>query len=254
MSTLQGQHALVTGANRGIGAATVRALAAAGADVTLLVRNRDAGETVASDLPTRSHVVVADVIEQERVREACARAETALGPISILVNNAGHAGANPFHRASPDDFVSMFRVHVLGAVHTAQCVLPGMVERSFGRIVNVASVAGLSGAAYVAPYVTAKHGLVGLTRALAAEYASRGITVNAVCPGYTDTDLVSESVQRIVDKTGRTPEQALAALLADAGQQSLITVQEVADAIVRFCEPSAAQRNAETWTFDLDLS
>jgi NAD(P)-dependent dehydrogenase (short-subunit alcohol dehydrogenase family) len=238
-------HALVTGANRGIGAETVRMLSHAGADVTLMVRDRAGGEAVARTLKGRTHVVIADVTDHEAVRAACAEATKAFGPVDVLVNNAGSVQATPFLRATPRLFEEMFAVHVLGAVVTSQSVLSDMVKRGFGRIVNVASIAGLEGAPYVAHYVTAKHALVGLTRALAAEYASKHVTVNAVCPGYTQTDLVSESVQRIVDKTGRSPEDALQAILTDAGQTRLVTVQEVAQAILALCLPSASDRTGE---------
>lgn len=237
---LQGQHALVTGANRGIGAATVHALAAAGADVTLLVRDRAAGDAVARRLPTRTHVVVADVTDHAAVRHGCDEAAATLGPVTILVNNAGSVDTVPFLKTTPHLFERMFAVHVLGAVVTAQAVLPAMLEQGSGRIVNVASIAGLHGAPYVAHYVAAKHALVGLTRALAVEFASKGILVNAVCPGYTDTDLVSTSVERISAKTGRSPEEARGLILADAQQPRLVTVEEVATAVLAFCLPASA--------------
>lgn len=234
---LAGQHALVTGANRGIGAAVVHALAAAGADVTLMVRDRARGDEVARRLATRTHVVVADVTEHAAVRHGCDEAAATLGPVTILVNNAGSVETVPFLKATPHLFERMFAVHVLGAVVTAQAVLPAMLEQGRGRIVNVASIAGLHGAPYVAHYVAAKHALVGLTRALAAEYAPKGVLVNAVCPGYVDTDLVSSSVARISEKTGRSPDDATRMILADAGQPRLVTSEEVANAVLAFCLP-----------------
>jgi NAD(P)-dependent dehydrogenase (short-subunit alcohol dehydrogenase family) len=254
VSTLIGQHALVTGASRGIGEATAMALADAGASVSLLVRDRNAGERVMQAIRQRVDVpvaiVVADVTDELAVERACADAVRALGAVTLLVNNAGSATAMPFLRTSTADFQSMFDVHVLGAMRTIRQVVPTMLQRQFGRIVNVASVAGMQGASYVAPYVTAKHALVGLTRALAAEYGARGLTVNAVCPAFTDTDLVRESVQRIVSKTGRTAADALRDMLADAGQLRLVTVHEVAAEIVSFCDPDAAHRNGEALVLD----
>lgn len=239
MTSLVGQHALVTGANRGIGAEIVRALAAAGANVTLMVRDRASAELVTRELADRTHIaVVGDIADGAAVRAACAEAAKSLGAIDLLVNNAGGVETVPFLKATPELFAQMFAVHVLGAVHTMQAVLPVMLDRHRGRIVNVASIAGLHGAPYVAHYVTAKHALVGLTRALAAEYASKGITVNAVCPGYVDTDLVRDALVKISTKTGLSADDALATILRDAGQSRLITPREVAAAVLAFCAPN----------------
>ena len=247
MSSLAGQHALVTGANRGIGAAIVRSLAALGANVTLLVRDGAAAEKVAATVSTKTFIAtVPDISDRAAVMKACADAVAALGPVDILVNNAGSVDTVPFLKTTPELFTQMFNVHVMGAVHTAQAVIPGMLTKGTGRIVNVASVAGLAGAPYVTHYVSVKHALVGLTRALAVEFAAKGITVNAVCPAYVDTDLVSGSLSKIAAKTGLSEEQALAAILKDAQQPRLVTTQEVADAVVSFCLPEAGKHNGET--------
>lgn len=246
MSTLHGKHALVTGANRGIGAAIVRTLAAQGANVTLMVRDRAAAERVAATVTTRTHIVTADVSDRAAVRAGCESAAAALGPVDILVNNAGTVETIPFLKATPDVFTQMFAVHVMGAVHTAQALLPAMLERGNGTIVNVASIAGLHGAPYVAHYVAAKHALVGLTRALAAEYRGKGVTVNAVCPGYVATDLVSGSLAKISAKTGLSEAEALAAILKDAGQPRIVEAQEVADAVLHFCAGPGAAKSGET--------
>lgn len=246
MTALAGQHALVTGANRGIGAHVVRALAAQGANITLLVRDRAAAERVAADVTTRTHIVIADVSDRAAVQRGCAEGAAALGPVEILVNNAGSVETVPFLKTTPELFVQMFTVHTLGAVHTIQSVLPAMLERGRGRIVNVASIAGLVGAPFVAHYVTAKHALVGLTRALAVEFAAKGITVNAVCPGYTDTDLVSDSLTKIAAKTGKSEADALARILLDAGQPRLVRPEEVATAVVQYCLPAGAGRTGES--------
>ena len=239
MSSLSGRHALVTGGNRGIGEAIVRALAACGASVTLLVRDREKGEAVARSLAGKHGVVVADLTDRPSVGDACAHAERERGPMAILVNNAGFAESAPFLRTPPELFERMFAIHLLGAVHTTQAVLPGMIERQRGHVVNMASTAGLHGQAYVTAYVAAKHALVGLTRALALEVAKHGIAVNAVCPGYTDTDIVRDAVAKIMAKTGRTRDEALTSILSAAGQQRLVTVSEVADAVVSLCTVSA---------------
>jgi len=238
---LAGQHALVTGANRGIGAAVARTLSEAGAAVTLMVRDRASAVSVADGFVGRSHIVVVpDISDRDAVRQGCAEAAATLGPVDILVNNAGSVETVPYLRATPELFTQMFAVHVLGAVHTSQAVLPAMVERGKGRIVNVASIAGLHGAPYVSHYVAAKHALVGLTRALAMEFATKGITVNAVCPGYTETDLVSGSLAKISAKTGRGVDDAKRMILADASQPRMVMPQEVADAVLAFCVPRGA--------------
>lgn len=210
-----------------------------------MARDRAAAAAVAAQLDTPTHIAIADVTDAAAVQRGCAEGAAALGPVSILVNNAGSVETIPFLRATPETFAQMYAVHVLGAVHTTQAVLPGMLERGSGRVVNVASIAGLLGAPYVAHYVAAKHALVGLTRALAVEYASKGITFNSVCPGYTDTDLVAGSVAKIAVKTGRSEDDALAQILRDAGQSRLVLPEEVAAAVVNFCRPFSDSTTGE---------
>jgi NAD(P)-dependent dehydrogenase (short-subunit alcohol dehydrogenase family) len=237
--TLAGKHAFVTGGGRGIGRAIAAALARAGAAVTVIGR---------SEAPLREVVAageaagcgVADVTDVVEVKRQVTAAEAARGPIAILINNAGSAESGPFIKADPTVFRTMWNVHLMGAVYATQAVLPGMVERGFGRIVNVASTAGLKGYAYVSAYCAAKHALVGLTRALAAETATRGVTVNAVCPGYTDTDLVRGSIARVADKTGRTRTDVLEEYVRDAPIGRLIEPREVAAAVLYLCSPEAA--------------
>ena len=242
MTALRGQHALVTGANRGIGAEIVRQLAAAGADVTLLVRKPQGAEALCAELSAlgvRAGIVAADVTDRTALVAACGDAAKARGPVTALVNNAGTVQTVPFLRSEPALFEQMYAVHVMAPVIATRAVLPAMLERGAGTIVNVASIAGLLGAPYVAAYVAAKHAMVGLTRALAVEYQAKGIRVNAVCPGYTDTDLVSDAVEKIVKKTGRSAEEAMALILADSGQQRLVSTAEVAAAVVALCDPAS---------------
>jgi 3-hydroxybutyrate dehydrogenase len=236
---LAGRHAFVTGGGRGIGRAIAAALARAGAAVTVIGR---------SEAPLRAAVVageaagygLADVTDAAEVQRQVAAAEAARGPIAILVNNAGSVESGPFSKADPSAFRRMWDVHVMGAVYATQAVLPGMVARGFGRIVNVASTAGLKGYAYVTAYCAAKHALVGLTRALAAETATYGVTVNAVCPGYTDTDLVRDSIARVAARTGRAQAEVLAEYQKDAPIARLIRPEEVAAAVLYLCSPEAA--------------
>lgn len=236
---LQGQHALVTGASRGIGAAIARSLSAAGANVSLLVRDAARAEPVARALTGAHTVVVADVTDQEALQRACHEAIGVFGPVDILVNNAGSAVSATFLKSDAALFERMMAEHLLSVVHAAHVVLPGMIERGRGHIINIASVAGLWGAPYVTAYTAAKHAMVGFTRSLAPEVAPRGVSVNAVCPGYTDTDLVADAVARIVARTGRSAAEAEATILADAGQSRLVSVGEVAEAVLRLCTAPA---------------
>ena len=238
MTALAGHHAVVTGGGRGIGLAIATALSGAGAKVTVTGR-AEAPLKEAVKLGHANNFQIADVTDAAAVQEAFQRAEAANGPISILVANAGAAQSAPFHKTTPDDFRRMFEVNTLGVVHAAQAVLKGMTERKFGRIIAVASVAGLKGFGYVSAYVAAKHATVGLVRALALETAKAGVTVNAICPGYTDTDLVGGSLEKITKATGRSREEALAALLKDSPLGRLITPEEVAAAALFLSSPQA---------------
>jgi 3-hydroxybutyrate dehydrogenase len=236
---LAGKHAFVTGGGRGIGRAVAAALAHAGATVTVIGRTEAAlRETVAAG--EAAGCGIADVTDVVEVKRQVTAAAAARGPIAILINNAGSVETGPFTKADPSVFHTMWNVHLMGAVYATQAVLPGMIERGFGRIVNVASTAGLKGYAYVTAYCAAKHALVGLTRALAAETAARGVTVNAVCPGYTDTDLVRESIRSVAAKTGRARADVLAEYEQDAPIGRLIRPEEVAAAVLYLCSPEAA--------------
>jgi 3-hydroxybutyrate dehydrogenase len=239
VTTLAGHHAVVTGGGRGIGRATARALAHAGAVVTVM--GRTASTLIdAVDQGDASAYVVADVTDPDSVGAAMKSAQQECGPISLLVANAGAAESAPFGKSSPDLFRQMFEINTIGTVHAIQAVLGGMVERGFGRVIAIASTAGLKGYGYVSAYCTAKHAVVGLVRALAAETIKTGVTVNAVCPGFTDTDIVDQSLQRIMQTTGRSREDALAGILKGTPMGRLIKPDEVAAAIVFLCLPEAA--------------
>jgi len=235
---LEGRHALVTGGSRGIGRAVAKALAGAGATVTVLGRDRAALERVVSEKDAHG-LVLADVTVPEAVEAAVREAASRHGPVDLLIANAGAAASAPFMKSGPDVFRRMLDINLHGVVNVTQAVLDTMMERGFGRIVAVASTAGLKGYPYVSAYCAAKHAVVGLVRALALETAKTGVTVNAVCPGFTDTDLVAESLERIMAKTGRTREEALSEFVKHNPQARLIRPEEVADAVLWLCGENA---------------
>lgn len=244
---LRGKHALITGGARGIGAAIAQALLREGACVTLLGRNAIAlMETVqALAMLGEVHYVSGDVASRDAVNRAFAQAAAHFGRIDILVNNAGQASSAPFVKTDEALWHQMLSINLTGTFHCSQAVLPGMLQAGWGRIVNVASTAGLTGYGYVSAYCAAKHGVIGLTRSLALEMATKGITVNAVCPGYTETDLVKEAVANIVEKTGRSEAQAHAVLAAGNPQKRMVQPDEVAHAVAWLCLPQSGAMNGQ---------
>jgi 3-hydroxybutyrate dehydrogenase len=236
--SLRNRHALVTGGGRGIGRAIAQALVDAGAQVTVLGRDGAALERAVAEGAAHGSVT-ADVTDQASVSAGFREARESRGSIDLLIANAGAAESAPFARSGDQLFRRMLDVNLMGVVHTAQAVLAPMVERGFGRIVAVASTAGLKGYPYVSAYCAAKHAVVGLVRSLAIETATTGVTVNAVCPGYTDTGLVGQSLDRIVAKTGRSRDEALAELVKHNPQKRLVVPEEVADAVLWLCGEGA---------------
>jgi NAD(P)-dependent dehydrogenase (short-subunit alcohol dehydrogenase family) len=236
---LAGRHALVTGASRGIGAAIAAALGAEGVRLSLLGRDAALLAEVSAQLggADRAIPIVADVARTDSVRQAFAEARRQFGPVHVLVNNAGQAASAKFANTDEALWNRIIGVNLTGTYLCTREAVPDMLQAGFGRIVNIASIAGLRGAAYISAYAASKHAVIGFTRSLALEYATCNITVNAVCPGYTDTDIVKRAIENITAKTGRSETEALAALTATNPQGRLIAPAEVSNAILWLCRP-----------------
>jgi len=256
---MQGRHALITGAGAGIGAAIALQLAQASCRLTLCGRSQDKlqaqAEALRSQVPDVAVLIAPmDVADENAVQAAVQQAQARFGPVNILVNNAGQASSHPFAKTDAALWRQMLNVNLTGTYHCIQAVLPGMLDAvksgTPGRIVNIASTAGLKGYAYVSAYVAAKHGVVGLTKALALELARKGVTVNAICPGYTETDIVREAVQNIVGKTGKSEAEARQALAASNPQQRLVQPREVAQSVLWLCAAGSDAINGQAIAID----
>lgn len=235
---LKDVHAVVTGGGSGIGAAIARALAEEGARLTLIGRRVEPIEAVAATIPG-AITIPADVTDRASIDTGFETARAAHGPIGILVNNAGIAPSAPFARMTAGTWRATMATNLDALFHCCQAALPDLLAAPAGRIVTIASTAGLKGYGYTAAYVASKHGAIGLMRALAAEFAATPLTANALCPGFTDTDIVARAIETIAGRTGRSEAKALAELTRHNPQKRLITPEEVAAAAVWLCLPAS---------------
>jgi NAD(P)-dependent dehydrogenase (short-subunit alcohol dehydrogenase family) len=251
--SLEDRAAVVTGGGRGIGAATARALAAAGARVVVSARTAAEIDGVRDQLVGQGHRVWSipcDVTEPEQVESLAAQARQTLGPVQILVNNAGVASSAPLKDLALAEWQRLMAVNATAPFLCTRAFMPGMLEAGWGRVINVASIAGKVGAPYIAGYCASKHAVVGFTRAVAAEVAADGVTVNAVCPGYVDTPMTARSVAKIASKTGRSEAEARAHLHSISPQNRLLEAEEVASLIVSLCQPAARGINGQAIVLD----
>jgi len=244
---LSGRAAVVTGGGRGIGAAVAHALAAAGARVVVAARSAGEIEAVAAAIASdggEARAIACDVTDPDAVGRLRAEAESAFGAVGVVVNNAGVASSAPLRSLELEEWNRIL------AVNATSAFLPGMLAAGWGRVVNVASIAGLQGAPYIAAYAASKHALVGFTRAVAAEVAAKGITVNALCPGFVETPMTDASVGRIVARTGRSAEEARGAIVAMNPQGRLIEPEEVAFLALALCDERARGVNGQALAID----
>lgn len=244
------RHALITGAGTGIGEAISRQLHREGHAVTLVGRRSEPLETLSQALGKQSFAVTGDVTDRGEIELAFEAAKTQFGDVEILVNCAGMAPTAPFHRVDFADWQRTMDVNVNGVFHCTQLALESMLENNWGRVVNIASVASLRGFPYVSGYCASKHAVLGMTRALALEVATQGITVNAVCPGYVDTDIVRNAIAGIVSKTGRTEADAMQHFTESNPQGRLVEVTEVASAVSWLCSEGAASVTGQAIAID----
>ncbi len=250
---LEGRTAVITGGGRGIGAAVASALAEEGASVVVSARSVDEIEAVAAGLRDRGHAawaVPCDVTDPAQIFGLAEAAADHLGRVDILVNNAGIVSSAPLKSLTLETWNRILAVNATGVFLCTKAFLPGMIEHGWGRVVNVASIAGKTGGPYISAYSASKHAVIGFTRSVAAEVATTGVTVNAVCPGYVDTPMTDRSVERIVEKTGADAEKVRETMRRTSPQNRLMQPEEVALAVLNLCDPAARGMNGQAIVVD----
>lgn len=253
MMRLDGRVALVTGGGRGIGRAAALALAREGARVAVAARTREHLQSTTSEIAAsggEALPLACDVSSKQSVESVVEALVARWGGADIVVNAAGDAVSAPLARTTDDVWERMLAVNLTGTFLMTRAFVPQMVERGWGRVVNIASTAGRVGFPYLSAYCASKHGVVGFTRAVAIEVAAKGVTVNAVCPGYVDSDMTLRSIDNIVRTTGRTPQEARQALLASNPQGRLVAPEEVAHLVLMLCQPESAGINGQAIVLD----
>ena len=251
--SLENRGAVVTGGGRGIGAATARCLAREGARVVVSARSVEQIEAIEAELRSagqQAWAVSCDVTDPQQVEALAGRARELVGPVQILINNAGIASSAPLKHLTLEEWNRLLSVNATGPFLCTQALMPGMLETGWGRVVNVASIAGKIGAPYIAGYCASKHAVVGFTRAMASEVADKGVTVNAVCPGYVDTPMTEQSVANIAAKTGLSERQARERLHSTSPQDRLIEPEEVAALITSLCREESRGINGQAIVLD----